>query len=102
MNQLPEGLFIGPKSVDHVETGQPQPAQCALSLFIERKTIQERSLAVDAKIIRLKRTRLVQAFAAYRDTGNLMKGLAANAAIVREKTAESRFCERQNGAAEIG
>jgi hypothetical protein len=50
----------------------------------------------------LKRTRLVQAFAAYRDTGNLMKGLAANAAIVREKTAESRFCERQNGAAEIG
>lgn len=48
----------------------------------------------------------METFAAYGYAGDFMEGLAANAAIVREKelekTAERLFCERQNRAAEIG
>jgi hypothetical protein len=40
--------------------------------------------------------------AANRDAGYFVERLTANAAIVWEKTAEHLFCERQNGAAEIG
>jgi hypothetical protein len=64
--------------------------------------IQEGSFAGGAKIIRLKGSRLMQAFPAHGNAGDFVERLAADAAIIREKTAERLFCERQNRAAEIG
>ncbi|MGA3205336.1 MAG: hypothetical protein ABSF12_22800 [Bryobacteraceae bacterium] len=64
--------------------------------------IQEGGLAGNAKIIRVKGRGFMQAFPAYGDAGNFVEGLAADAAIIGEKTAERLFCERQNRATEIG
>jgi hypothetical protein len=102
MNQLPQRIFIGAERVDRIEPGQAQAAQRASALFIQRKLIQEGSLAIDAKIIRVQRCRLTQTLRAYRDSRDFVKGLAADAAIVGEKAAKSLLCVRQNRPAKIG
>ena len=102
MNQLPELLLVGTECIDGIEAGQPQAAERAAALLIQRKSIQERSFTVDAVILGFKCSRLEQTSAANGDAGNLTEGLAAEAAIIGEKAAKGPFCERQNRTAEIG
>ena len=106
VNQLAQCLFIRSEGVDGIEASKTQPAHGAPPLFIQRKTIQEGSLAVLAEIISRNRPGRMETIGAYGNSGNFAEGLAANPAIVWEKklkkAAESPFCERQNRAAEIG
>ena len=63
-------------------------------------------MAALTEVIGGQDSRRVETCPANGNSGNVKKRLAANAAIFGEdllkKTAERLFCERQNGAAEIG
>jgi hypothetical protein len=64
--------------------------------------VQEGGLAGGAEIVGVQSGGRGEAAAADGDTGNFEEGLAADAAIVREKSAERLLCQRQKSTAEIG
>jgi len=89
MDQLPQRAFVGSVGIHRVETPESQPAQRAAAGFIQRKAVDERHSAGDAEIFHDQRRWLRKTAAANRDSGKLLEGFAANAAIVGENDAGS-------------
>jgi hypothetical protein len=82
MDQLPQRAFIGPVRIHSVEALQSEAAQSAAASLIQREAVDERHSARYAEVFRDQRLGFSQALGANRDSGKLLKGFAANAAIV--------------------
>src|SRR5579863_4793846 len=91
MNQLAQRAFIRPIRIHRVEPRQPQPAQRAASVFIQRKAIQEGRAAGDAEKLGRERLRIAQAPPAYRNARNAAQNFAADAALIGKNQGERQL-----------
>jgi hypothetical protein len=88
VNELAEATLVCPGRVDLVEPVQSKPAQWALAGVVQRIAIQERRPAGAAKELGIKRGRLLQAIAAYRNTREFVQRSLTNSAFVGENKVE--------------
>jgi hypothetical protein len=82
VDQLPQRAFVGSIRIDRVEAPQSQTAQSAAAGFVQGEAIDERHPAGRTEIFRDQWLGLGKALAANRNSGKLLEGFAANAAII--------------------
>jgi hypothetical protein len=85
MNQLAENAFVCAETIHLIEAVQLQSAERAAARFIERRPIQKRSAAGNAKELCMERFGLTKATGTNGDTRNFVEALTADAAIVGEE-----------------
>ena len=85
MDQLPQHAIVEAEGVGGVKTAKAAAAQRAAAFFIEREPVVKRGPAGYAEEFGVERGRRPEASGAYRNAGNLVQRLAANAAIVGEE-----------------
>jgi hypothetical protein len=90
MDELPECSIVLSVGERCVEAGQTPAAKAAAPIFIERISVQERSLAIDAKVFGKQRRGGGKAIRTHRDSRDFVKRSAADAAIVREDKIKHR------------
>src|ERR1700722_16899122 len=93
MNQLAQRAFVRSIRIHRVESRQPQPAQRAAAIFIQRKVIQEGRAAGDAEKLGRERLRIAQASPAYRNPRNTAQTFAANATLIGENQGERQLSQ---------
>jgi hypothetical protein len=84
MDLLPEHSLVFSVRVRPIEGVQAGGAQPAVARIIQRRIVQERSMAAHAKVFRKQRLGSIQASTADGDVGTGIEWVATNAAIVRK------------------
>jgi len=96
VNELPEGFLIAAVRVDRIEIRLTLAADRTLAVFIQRIGIDKRGPAGSAEIVGLERLRERKAGGTNRNPRDALKGLTAQAALIREKKIKERRRKAMN------